>query len=80
MKNTGIASAVEMIGSQHRLARELGVTQQAVCEWVKQGFAPNGRVHDILDLVDPDCVKLNAADLMDPDVVELVQRGSDEQS
>lgn len=57
----GIDKAVELAGSQQELARQLGVSQQAISEWVQRGYVPVGRVIEIeatygvsrLDLVDP---------------------------
>ena len=57
----GIDKAVELAGSQQELARQLGVSQQAISEWVLRGYVPVGRVIEIeatygvsrLDLVDP---------------------------
>lgn len=37
---TGIEQAVAAAGSQGKLADELGVTQQLVSTWVRQGYAP----------------------------------------
>ncbi len=44
---SGMQDAVEKIGSQAALARELGVTQQAVSVWLKQGYAPAERAREI---------------------------------
>ncbi len=57
----GIDKAVELAGSQQELARQLGVSQQAISEWVQRGYVPVGRVIEIeatygvsrLELVDP---------------------------
>lgn len=57
----GIDKVVELAGSQRKLADVLGVTQQAISEWVRQGYVPIGRVVEIeslfgvgrLELVDP---------------------------
>lgn len=46
----GIERAVESAGSQAALAGELGVTQQAVGVWVRQGFAPLDRACEIENL------------------------------
>jgi DNA-binding transcriptional regulator YdaS (Cro superfamily) len=45
--NAGIQRVVELAGSQGRLAETLGVTQQAVSEWVRRGYAPANRVVEI---------------------------------
>ena len=44
---TGIARAVALAGSQHKLAARLGVSQQAVHSWVRQGYVPLRRVVEI---------------------------------
>lgn len=57
----GIDKAVELAGSQQELAKQLGVSQQAISEWVQRGYVPVGRVIEIeatygvsrLELVDP---------------------------
>jgi DNA-binding transcriptional regulator YdaS (Cro superfamily) len=41
------ASAPNDEGTQAILAEKLGVSQQAVSEWVRQGWAPAGRVVEI---------------------------------
>lgn len=44
---TGIAEAVLMAGSQSRLAEVLGVSQQRVSKWVRNGWVPMGRILEI---------------------------------
>lgn len=44
---TGIAEAVLMAGSQSRLAEVLGVSQQRVSKWVRNGWVPTGRILEI---------------------------------
>lgn len=44
---TGIARAVEVAGSQGLLAAVLGVTQQMVSTWVRQGWVPKDRALEI---------------------------------
>lgn len=39
-KQTAIARAIAKLGGQVLAARMLGVTQQAVSTWVRQGWAP----------------------------------------
>ena len=59
--STGIQKVVDMAGSQGRVAEILGVTQQAVSEWVRRGYAPSSRLVEIeaqfgvprTDLIDP---------------------------
>jgi DNA-binding transcriptional regulator YdaS (Cro superfamily) len=43
----GIEQAVNAVGSQGKLAEQLGVSQQAVQKWVKRGYVPPGRVVEI---------------------------------
>ncbi len=43
----GIDTAVELAGSQGLLARQLGVSQQAVCRWVERGYTPLRRAQEI---------------------------------
>lgn len=43
----GIDKVVELAGSQRKLADVLGVTQQAISEWVRQGYVPIGRIVEI---------------------------------
>lgn len=46
-QRSGIAQAVELAGSQRKLAKILGVTQQAVSLWVEQGWVPMRRIEKI---------------------------------
>lgn len=41
---TGIEKAVEAAGSQPKLAALIGVSKQAVQQWVAQGYVPVDRV------------------------------------
>jgi DNA-binding transcriptional regulator YdaS (Cro superfamily) len=43
----GIHKVVALAGSQHALARQLGVSQMAVFKWVKHGCVPPGRCVEI---------------------------------
>lgn len=47
MNETGIARAISIAGSQAKLGVLLGVSQQAVAQWLKQGFVPGDRVVEI---------------------------------
>lgn len=74
---TGIARAVGSLGSQRGLAESLGstsptreaVSQQAIHQWLRQGYAPLDRAEEIaaltgvpvLDLVDPRLRRIAAA-------------------
>ena len=70
----GIDKAVELAGSQRRLALQLNVSQQAIGEWVKRGFVPDGRVDDVLNAVDKTCEHILPRELLDPELVALVDR------
>lgn len=58
---TGIQRVVDIAGSQGRVAEILGVTQQAVSEWVRRGYAPPSRLVELeaqfgvprVDLINP---------------------------
>jgi DNA-binding transcriptional regulator YiaG len=71
---TGIEKAVKLAGTQAHLATRLGVTQQAVCEWVQRGWVPEGRIDDVLNAVDKDCSSIKPRELLDPKIVRLVDR------
>ncbi len=69
---TGIEKAVEIAGNQVVLATKLGVTQQAVSEWVRFGFVPDGRIDDVLNAVDKSCQSIKPRDLLDPKLVAMM--------
>lgn len=71
---TGIEKAVEMAGNQVALAVKLGVTQQAISEWVRFGFVPDGRIDDVLNAVDKGCLQIKPRDLLDPKLVAMMDR------
>lgn len=43
----GIREVIFIAGGQAALARQLGVSQQAVSKWVRRGFVPVNRVVEI---------------------------------
>ena len=47
LTRSGIDLAVSAAGSQQELAVELGVTQQAVSQWARQGWVPLRRAGEI---------------------------------
>lgn len=61
----GILDAVISAGSQTNLALALGVSQQAVQQWVAQGFAPIQRIAEIETLYG-----IERARLIDPNYLE----------
>ena len=46
-KVTGIAGACMLAGSQANVAKALGIKQQAISKWVKQGWVPLKRGQQI---------------------------------
>ena len=74
---TGLDKAIALAGSQEKLALSMGVSQQAISEWVSRGFLPVGRVDDVLNAVDPGCKTIRPRDLLDPELVELMDRQYD---
>ena len=71
---TGIEKAVEIAGSQVALAVKLGVSQQAISEWVGFGYVPDGRIDDVLNAVDKSCARIKPRDLLEPKMVTMMDR------
>lgn len=67
---SGIERAVEAIGSQGKLAKLLGCSQQAVWDMVRRGYAPENRVVEISTLTG-----VPKLDLVSPKLREFVQNG-----
>ena len=67
LQSRGIDLAVEMAGSQAKLAAKVGVTQQAVMKWVKRGYVPLPRAREIEALLG---VPRNS--LVDPKVLDVL--------
>lgn len=65
---TGIAHAVVLSGSQKALADSLGVSQQAVSEWVERGWAPFDRAPEIEALYG-----IPRVHLIDPKIVDTLE-------
>lgn len=72
---TGIQKAIELAKGQVNLAKTLGVRQQAVSQWLAQGWVPKDRAKEIeaifgiprIELISP---KLR--DLLEPTTFEQV--------
>lgn len=64
---TGIAMAVKQAGTQGKLAQKLGVSQQAVSQWIDQGWVPLRRAEQI-----EKCFAITRVQLVDPRLIELV--------
>lgn len=43
----GLDKVLALAGSQRALARQLGVSQAAICKWVRRGCVPPGRCVEI---------------------------------
>lgn len=69
---TGIAHAVVLADGQRQLAIALGVSQQAVSSWVRQGWVPLSRAREIEVLYG-----VPRSTLVNPRVAELVGEGGD---
>ena len=65
-----VSKASDVAGSQRALALALGVSEQAVCVWVKQGWVPLRRAQQIEALYG-----MPRTDTMNPRVRELVGSG-----
>jgi len=64
---TGIYKAIKSAGNQKELAFQLGVSQQAISHWNRQGFVPVNRVVEIESQYG-----VNRLELIDPSIVDLV--------
>ena len=77
-RRTGIEDAVRAAGSQGRLARALGVSQQAVSSWLRRGFVPARRVVEIesqFGVPRSDLLSPRLRDLVRSSDVELIGEG-----
>lgn len=63
---SGIEEAVDKLGSQSALARELGIKPQAVQQWVVKGYAPADRLVEIEALTG-----IHRERLCDPRIADL---------
>lgn len=64
---TGVEKIIKSAGSEAALGDVMGVTQQAVSKWKRQGFLPPGRVEQALRLF-----RVERRELIDPKLLELV--------
>lgn len=64
---SGIADAIKAAETQEALAIKLGVTQQAVSAWLKQGWVPRDRAKEIENQYG-----VPRARLVDPKIMDAV--------
>lgn len=64
-KKSGIAEAVDAVGSQGKLARQVGVSQQAIGKWLAQGYVPTRRVIEVEQITGVPRARLIKAELVD---------------
>ena len=72
MQATGIEKAILSAGSQLGLARQLGVSQQVISLWRRQGWVPLKRVNEIeaqfgiprIELVNPTILDMVSTDFL----------------
>ncbi len=65
---TELLKCVELAGSQRLLAEALGVSQQAVNEWVGRGYCPPKRSLQLKDLY-----KVDPLTVIDPRLAKFVK-------
>lgn len=65
--STGIALAVQQAGTQEKLGQHLGVSQQAVSQWMEKGWVPLARALQIEERF-----SIPRSRLVDPRIVELL--------
>ena len=63
-----IERAIERAGGRTAFAKTLGVTVQAVCQWVKRGWVPPARALEIEDLY-----SVPRVELMKPALRAIIQ-------
>jgi DNA-binding transcriptional regulator YdaS (Cro superfamily) len=63
-----IERAIERAGSRAAFAKTLGVTVQAVCQWVSRGWVPPARALEIEDLY-----AVPRVELMKPELRAIIQ-------
>lgn len=70
-ERNAVALAIANAGSQVKLARLLGVTQQAVSTWVRRGWVPVRRAVEIEHLLG-----VPRHELVDPRLVDILDTGT----
>lgn len=63
-----IERAIERAGSRAAFAEALGVTVQAVCQWVRRGWVPPARALEIEDLY-----AIPRIEMMKPELRAIIQ-------
>jgi DNA-binding transcriptional regulator YdaS (Cro superfamily) len=66
-QTNGIAQAIRAAGSQQKLAKRLGVSQQAISAWLERGWVPLRRAQEI-----ETSLGISRAKLIDPRIADLV--------
>lgn len=68
MEQTGLARAVQFAGGVSSFAQSLGVTHQAVYQWLRRGWLTPKRAEQVSELYG-----VPAAELLDPEITKLVR-------
>lgn len=69
---TGIQKVVAVAGSQVAIAHAVGVTEQAISKWARQGWVPKRRAQELEALYG-----VSRVELMDPKLRDLVSDAVD---
>ncbi len=68
VEQSGLARAVQFAGGVSAFAQSLGVTHQAVYQWLRRGWLTPKRAEQVSELYG-----VPAADLLDPEITKLVR-------
>lgn len=68
MNDTGLARAVKFAGGVTPFSRAVGVTHQAVYQWLRRGWLTPKRAEQVSALYG-----IPAADLLNPEITKLVR-------